>query len=185
MKRKLLAVFAIATLLASCVTEDQPLQTAVLDLPAAADQYGLGINDQIPTLGRVLFYDNQLSVNNSVSCASCHKQSLAFTDNARFSKGFENILTSRNSMPIQNLNPINSGIILFNSNGSEIANNNIDFSNDVNFISNGEFRIAFSGTHLFWDGREQNIRTMVLRPIANHVEMGIRDFDKLAVKLAT
>ena len=26
------------------------------------------------TLGRVLFYDKNLSVNNSISCGSCHKQ---------------------------------------------------------------------------------------------------------------
>jgi cytochrome c peroxidase len=186
MKRTLLPVFAIAILLAACTAEDEPqLQTAVLDLPATADQYGLGINDQIPTLGRVLFYDKQLSINNSISCASCHKQSLAFTDNARFSKGFENVLTTRNSMPIQNLNPFNSGIVLFSEDGTRLANNNINFSSQVNSISNGDTFISFSGTSLFWDGREKNLRTMVLRPIANHVEMGIRDFDKLAIKLAS
>jgi cytochrome c peroxidase len=31
-------------------------------------------------LGRYLFYDTQLSVNGTQSCASCHKQELAFTD---------------------------------------------------------------------------------------------------------
>jgi cytochrome c peroxidase len=186
MKANILATIAtMATIMVSCSTEDPQLKTSHLDLPAIADQYGLGINDQIPTLGRVLFYDKQLSVNNSVSCASCHKQSLAFTDNARFSKGFENILTSRNSMPIQNLNPINSGIVLFNGNGAMIENNDLRISGEVNFIGNGDTFIPFSGTSLFWDGREKDIRTMVLRPIANHVEMGIRDFDKLAVKLAS
>ncbi|HAY81259.1 MAG TPA: cytochrome-c peroxidase, partial [Planctomycetaceae bacterium] len=32
------------------------------------------------TLGRVLFYDRQLSRNGTTSCASCHQQKLAFTD---------------------------------------------------------------------------------------------------------
>ena len=36
------------------------------------------MDDKVATLGRVLFYDKKLSVNNSVSCASCHKQELAF-----------------------------------------------------------------------------------------------------------
>ncbi|MGK0316290.1 MAG: cytochrome c peroxidase [Saprospiraceae bacterium] len=36
------------------------------------------MDDKIATLGRVLFYDKKLSSDNSVSCASCHKQELAF-----------------------------------------------------------------------------------------------------------
>ena len=31
-------------------------------------------------LGRRLFYDTRLSLNNTMSCASCHIQALAFTD---------------------------------------------------------------------------------------------------------
>ena len=38
------------------------------------------------TLGRVLFYDPTLSANGSTSCASCHSESSAFTDDRRFSK---------------------------------------------------------------------------------------------------
>src|SRR5258705_11254879 len=54
-------------------------------------------------LGRVLFYDSHLSVNNAISCGSCHKQTLAFSDNVLSSRGFENMLTSRNAPPIQNV----------------------------------------------------------------------------------
>ncbi len=53
-------------------------------------------------LGRVLFYDKQLSANNTISCASCHLQKNAFSDPARFSKGFAGGLTNRNSMAIIN-----------------------------------------------------------------------------------
>lgn len=60
------------------------------------------INNHGATLGRVLFYDTRLSINNSISCASCHKQEIAFTDNAQFSKGFGGKLTPRNSMAILN-----------------------------------------------------------------------------------
>lgn len=54
------------------------------------------------TLGRVLFYDPQLSVNNSISCSSCHFQEAGFADPRRFSKGFGGKVTPRNSMAIVN-----------------------------------------------------------------------------------
>lgn len=54
------------------------------------------------TLGRVLFYDKTLSINNSVACASCHKQEIGFTDNAVVSIGFNNGSTGRHSMSLIN-----------------------------------------------------------------------------------
>lgn len=54
-------------------------------------------------LGRMLFYETQLSGNNSISCSSCHQQRLAFTDGRRFSAGISGQLTSRNSMSLANL----------------------------------------------------------------------------------
>lgn len=55
------------------------------------------------TLGRVLFYDKSLSLNNTIACASCHHQDKGFVDGEKFSKGFENGLTRRNVMPLANL----------------------------------------------------------------------------------
>ncbi len=73
------------------------------------NQFGFGFNPQNPqitnpgaTLGRVLFYDPQLSLNNSIACASCHKQELAFSDGVASSKGFAGKSTPRNSMAILN-----------------------------------------------------------------------------------
>jgi len=63
---------------------------------------GNPITNEGATLGRVLFYDKMLSVNGEKSCASCHHQESAFTDNARFSEGFEGGLTRRNSMSLSN-----------------------------------------------------------------------------------
>lgn len=62
---------------------------------------GQPITDEGATLGRILFYDKQLSSNNSVSCASCHKQNLAFGDDAHVSTGV-NGTTSRHSMRLVN-----------------------------------------------------------------------------------
>jgi cytochrome c peroxidase len=63
----------------------------------------LGITDAGATLGRVLFYDKILSINNTVSCGSCHHQSIGFADQARLSDGINNQKTDRNAPPISNL----------------------------------------------------------------------------------
>lgn len=54
------------------------------------------------TLGRVLFYDKNLSISNTVSCASCHRQQFAFSDTAVASNGVEGGLTGRHSMRLIN-----------------------------------------------------------------------------------
>jgi cytochrome c peroxidase len=59
------------------------------------------ITDKGATLGRVLFYDKKLSVDNSISCASCHKQEFAFGDTAQVSIGV-NGTTGRHSMRLVN-----------------------------------------------------------------------------------
>lgn len=56
--------------------------------------------DEGATLGRVLFYDVELSKNRKISCASCHQQQFAFTDTAQFSVGYDGELTHRNSMSL-------------------------------------------------------------------------------------
>lgn len=60
------------------------------------------ITDEGATLGRVLFYDKKLSLNNSVSCGSCHKQEFAFADTAIQSDGFNGGVTGRHSMRLIN-----------------------------------------------------------------------------------
>ena len=54
------------------------------------------------TLGRVLFYDKNLSIDNTVSCGSCHKQEFAFSDTAIASKGVAGGITARHSMRLVN-----------------------------------------------------------------------------------
>lgn len=54
-------------------------------------------------LGRAMFYDNDLSRDSSVSCASCHQQSSAFVQaDHDFSHGVEDRLGKRNALPIFN-----------------------------------------------------------------------------------
>ncbi len=63
---------------------------------------GNPITDAGATLGRVLFYDTSLSTTGTVACASCHVQSLGFSDAGIVSTGVEGGLTGRHSMRLIN-----------------------------------------------------------------------------------
>lgn len=92
-------------------------------------------------LGRKLFYEPMLSANNSQSCASCHNQDFAFTDNGlRFSKGISGQLGNRNSMPIFNLA--------------------FQESKSKNTLH-----------RFFWDGSSVNLERQAIVPIQSHIEM--------------
>lgn len=54
-------------------------------------------------LGEKLFNEKILSLDSSVSCASCHKPSFAFADTAAFSKGIKGTLTKRNTPSVLNM----------------------------------------------------------------------------------
>src|SRR5580693_2144680 len=54
-------------------------------------------------LGRYLFYDTKMSVNGKQSCASCHKQELAFTDGRPVGVGATGESHSRSAMSLVNV----------------------------------------------------------------------------------
>jgi len=54
-------------------------------------------------LGRLLFYEERLSGDNTQSCASCHAIANAFSDPNQFSTGINGIQGNRNSMALINL----------------------------------------------------------------------------------
>ncbi len=60
------------------------------------------ITDAGAALGRVLFYDTQLSINGKVACASCHLQKNAFADPRKVSVGFAGKKVDRNGMSLVN-----------------------------------------------------------------------------------
>lgn len=101
----------------------------------------LEINDAQANLGRVLFYDKKLSLNNTVSCGSCHLQSKAFADGLKVSQGFEGRKTTRNSMAI--LNPILQNNLFWDSRSQSIfqlslepVQNHIEMGmEDIDFLS--------------------------------------------------
>lgn len=154
------SIFALSCKKNSDKAAVAPATEVYLDLSDTTGKYFKGnypeVTDMKAVLGRVLFYDKQLSVNNAIACASCHKQEFAFADNVAASRGFEGRLTGRNSMALQNFT---SG-------------------NPTNIFS------PFTTGFLFWDGRESSLINLVSRPILNHVEMGMDDINKLPTKLA-
>lgn len=126
MKQTIFALFAMTTLL-SCGSTDEEYQN-VVSYPSVEAAFGSKIdlnnlanyaNQSIPnyitkdntagnpitdkgaTLGRVLFYDKNLSSNNTISCSSCHQQANAFSDGAVASVGV-NGTTGRHSMRLIN-----------------------------------------------------------------------------------
>ncbi len=55
-------------------------------------QNGDTLSEGGAALGRLLFYDPRLSINNAVACATCHKQEFAFADNKAFSEGYQGLV---------------------------------------------------------------------------------------------
>lgn len=53
-------------------------------------------------LGRKLFYDKALSVDNSIACASCHDPEAGFSDPDQFSEGVRGQLGGRQAPPVIN-----------------------------------------------------------------------------------
>ena len=174
----LMVLAAFSATMYSCETESLENRELVLELPTTPYSYAMGQKDELPTLGRVLFYDVRLSANNSVSCASCHKQAIAFTDNKKFSLGFQNERTPRNSMPIQNIvsSAFLGGVIDSTGFGGIKPGNGIG-------IEPGFFFPISQPTALFWDGRQHDLPTMVMEPIQNHIEMGVNSLEALATKV--
>ncbi len=60
------------------------------------------LTDKGATLGRVLFYDKRLSINDTIACASCHQQAKGLGDAAQFSTGFEGGKTGAHAMRLPN-----------------------------------------------------------------------------------
>jgi cytochrome c peroxidase len=81
---------------------------------ATCEKSSIGLYEAIPEpkdnpltkekieLGRALFFDKQLSKDESISCASCHVPSYAFTDRRKVSRGVDGRITERNSPTLLN-----------------------------------------------------------------------------------
>ena len=71
------------------------------------------ITDAGANLGRYLFYDVNLSANNTISCSSCHQAEFGFSDPRVLSLGFEDGETGRHSMGLTNARFYDSGMFFW------------------------------------------------------------------------
>ncbi len=165
-------VLAISFGMFACKKEKPADDTRVverqLNLPATTYDYfnKHRVSSDMSTLGRVLFYDVNLSANNSTSCGSCHKQEFAFANNLRFDRGFNGLELKRNTPSIQGLIGVNTS---FNSSGADFT------PTPANQREIG----------LFWDARQTHLGNMVLNPVLNHSEMSLSNFDVLIKKVSS
>ena len=116
-----------------------------LDFPDYYFSFNNQFNTGMATLGRVLFYDKNLSEDRSISCASCHKQELAFADDVALSEGVLNRKTTRNSLALGSV-----------------------FSFREYYGSASLGRVPF-----FWDNRATSVQQQSKQTLANDVEMSM------------
>ena len=119
--------------------------------PAYYRNSARGLFDKdMATLGRVLFYDKKLSADETISCASCHDQALAFADNVDLSIGIQDRRTGRNSLAL--------GAVF----------------NFQEYYGSASFsRITF-----FWDNRAISVQEQATQTFAAENEMGM-DMDEV------
>lgn len=98
--------FLLLVLTFSCSKEETTIATPItfknLDFDYNLNNLDVQFDNNVVQLGRVLFYDKELSSNKAVSCSSCHIQEFAFADTLAKSEGFLKGLTNRNTPNLLN-----------------------------------------------------------------------------------
>jgi len=109
------AVLALLLIMGGCGTRtpapatvsEKPIGAAIevktpLGLPPVPIPADNPVTAETVALGRTLFYDKKLSVDNSLACASCHNPVSGFTDGQRHSTGFRGQTGTRNAPTVVN-----------------------------------------------------------------------------------
>ncbi|MBZ4190537.1 cytochrome-c peroxidase [Niabella beijingensis] len=112
--KKVFGILSVVLILQACsrkdaidpVSYDNP--EISLNIPAGFPVLNSSVNGNKPTkygmeLGEKLFQEKKFSANNTISCASCHKESNAFADNNIQAIGIYGRVGLRNVPPIQNM----------------------------------------------------------------------------------
>ncbi|MFN0037230.1 MAG: cytochrome-c peroxidase [Saprospiraceae bacterium] len=171
-------LFALVLLIGACKSDFNyyyysPEETAMLsqhlNLPELPDDYTVSFPSHLSNmglfaraverdkavLGRVIFYDKKLSKDGTVSCAGCHKQELAFSDDKPFSDGVYDRSTARNSIAL-----------------GSVANFSAYYGTDLN----GSNAIRF-----FWDNRAETAADQSRGSMTNEKEMDMKMHEIAAV----
>lgn len=112
MRKRIFYIILLAGLLGGCKKGGDGGTTVAPDAPERPASFPTAYYKHVPNtysqagfeLGRKLFHDSLLSVNNTVSCASCHKQEFAFSDGGIvLSKGIDGQTAKRHTPAIFNM----------------------------------------------------------------------------------
>ncbi len=145
--------------------KDYEMMSRTLDLPQEPAKYtanlpkhllngGLSsppIEDAEAILGRVLFYDKNLSSDKTISCASCHRQEIGFADDRKVSLGVESREGTRNSIAL-----------------SSVASFVAYYGSDIN---------GPSGIPFFWDNRAATASAQNIGSMTNPLEMNMKEHE--------
>ncbi|MFT4646532.1 MAG: cytochrome c peroxidase [Planctomycetota bacterium] len=81
--------------------------TSINQIPVGFPQMNIPLDNQFTLerwkLGKKLFYETKLSLDSSISCASCHKIEFAFSDNVSLSPGVFDAPGTRNAPTLTNI----------------------------------------------------------------------------------
>lgn len=102
------------------------------------------------TLGRVLFYDKNLSKDNTISCSSCHKREFAFGDSKIVSTGVNGV-TGRHSMRLVNSRFANEQKFFWDERATSLENQTTQPIQDHK-------EMGFSGTN-----GDSNLASLIVR----------------------
>lgn len=101
-------IFMTLITIMSCddTVQPEPMEP-ILNVPNGFPEPEFPLDNQFSVerwqLGKRLFYDTMLSSNQTISCASCHKPGLAFSDDKQVSPGVEERPGTRNAPTLANV----------------------------------------------------------------------------------
>lgn len=111
--KKIIVLIAILSLLTSCNNDDADMiaidnPEIALNIPAGFPEVNSFASLNKPTkygveLGEKLFSDKRVSADNTISCATCHIQANAFSDDKPQAVGIQGRVGLRNAPSLQNL----------------------------------------------------------------------------------
>lgn len=111
--KNILSHITLMLLLTGCASDESNLivydnPEIELEIPLDFPELNNSIYNNMPTqygveLGKKLFFDTQLSADNTISCSSCHIPENAFADHNPKAIGVEGRIGLRNAPPVQNM----------------------------------------------------------------------------------
>lgn len=141
-----------------------PLMTATAD-PWARDSASADhvLAESLVQLGQRLFFDTDLSINRTQSCASCHDPARAFTD------------TRPNRV---------SAAASLGADGKSLGDRNAPSLTYAAYApSLQEIEPGIHAGGQFWDGRADNLQQQASSPLYNPAEMALPDTSALRIRL--